>query len=581
MRVAIYTIALNEEHFVERWFESAKEADYLLIADTGSNDGTVDTAKKLGIKVIDISVKPWRFDVSRNAALVSLPADIDYCIALDMDEILLPGWREHLEEAHKNGITRPRYQYTWSWKDEKETSPGLQYGGDKIHTRFGYRWKHPVHEVIVSDRTQEIQGWTGLEIHHHPDSTKSRGQYLPLLKLAVEEDPSDDRNAHYYARELFFHYQLEEAKKEFIRHLSLPRAAWKPERAASMRYIAKCSEGGEKEHWLLKAEEETPDRREALVDLARFYYENKAWAKCLNYCKKALAIKEKPLEYLCEEEAWGWLPYDLASISSWHLGFLEDSLNYELEAIKHIPNDQRIKDNLAFLISWIYGEKITAVIPTKSNPEGLKALIESLEKDNHVSKIVIIADGDSAFDSCQNLFNSKKIVLEKVEEGSGIHKMWNIGIDHANADDTSVAFINDDVVIDNNACGVLASVLEHDKNLGLICPDYDDRQVSSWITEVKDTCRGRYNGTGGMAGFFMVLAKDLAKTWKFDESMKWWYGDDDVLNWTIQQGKKAAIVNIAKCSGNESFTINNDPPLNFNKTVENDKKIFESKWIKQ
>ena len=35
MKVAIYTIALNEEQFVEKWYESAKEADYLLIADTG------------------------------------------------------------------------------------------------------------------------------------------------------------------------------------------------------------------------------------------------------------------------------------------------------------------------------------------------------------------------------------------------------------------------------------------------------------------------------------------------------------------------------------------------------------------
>ena len=48
MKVAVYAIALNEEQFVERWFESAKEADYLLIADTGSKDKTVNIAKKLG-----------------------------------------------------------------------------------------------------------------------------------------------------------------------------------------------------------------------------------------------------------------------------------------------------------------------------------------------------------------------------------------------------------------------------------------------------------------------------------------------------------------------------------------------------
>ena len=50
MKIAVYTIALNEEKFVERWYESAKDADYLMIADTGSTDKTKRIAKKLGIK---------------------------------------------------------------------------------------------------------------------------------------------------------------------------------------------------------------------------------------------------------------------------------------------------------------------------------------------------------------------------------------------------------------------------------------------------------------------------------------------------------------------------------------------------
>ena len=88
MKIAVYTIALNEAQFVERWYESAKDADYLMIADTGSADGTVEKALALGINVHVISVRPWRFDDARNAALALLPDDIDYCISLDMDEVL-------------------------------------------------------------------------------------------------------------------------------------------------------------------------------------------------------------------------------------------------------------------------------------------------------------------------------------------------------------------------------------------------------------------------------------------------------------------------------------------------------------
>jgi glycosyltransferase involved in cell wall biosynthesis len=48
MKIAIYTIALNESQFVESWYNSAKEADYLLIADTGSTDETVEKAFQVG-----------------------------------------------------------------------------------------------------------------------------------------------------------------------------------------------------------------------------------------------------------------------------------------------------------------------------------------------------------------------------------------------------------------------------------------------------------------------------------------------------------------------------------------------------
>lgn len=345
MKIAIVSIALNEEHFIARWADSAKDADYIILGDTGSTDNTIEVAKNNNVIVHNLSIKPWRFDDARNSLLALVPDDVDYVINLDVDEILIEGWRQHLENMDKY-ITRPRYKYVWSWKDDG--SEGLVYGGDKIALRHNYRWKHPVHEVLIPDRIEEVQGWIGLEIHHYPDHSKSRGQYLPLLKLAVDEDPYDDRNAHYYARELFFNYRLDEAKQEFVRHLSLPRATWKPERAASMRYIAKCSYGAEREAWFVKAVEETPDRREPLVDLAQYYYETQEWDKCLEYSEKAIAITEKPLEYLCEDEAWGEKPYDLAAISSYTLGKYQKALEYGTQAFHLNPNEERLRTNLAF-----------------------------------------------------------------------------------------------------------------------------------------------------------------------------------------------------------------------------------------
>ena len=85
MKVAIYAIAKNEEKHVKRWFDSSSDADYHVIADTGSTDETIQIAKDLGVSVYSISINPWRFDDARNAALALVPADADYCIILDMD----------------------------------------------------------------------------------------------------------------------------------------------------------------------------------------------------------------------------------------------------------------------------------------------------------------------------------------------------------------------------------------------------------------------------------------------------------------------------------------------------------------
>lgn len=343
MKIAVYTVALNEEQFIERWFNSAKDADYLLIADTGSSDKTVEKAKQLGINCFVVSINPWRFDDARNAALALIPSDIDYCISLDMDEVLSKGWREELEKISSE-TNRPVHKLVSSWNEDG--TPAMEFDAIRIHSRKNYRWKYPIHEIPTPYAIKEIRENTKIEIHHHPDKFKSRKQYLPLLALATQEDPSSDRNAFYYGRELYYHQLYKEAIDEFKRHLLLPTAWWKPERCESMRYIAKCGDP-EAESWLKKACEEAPERREPFVDLAEFYYRKSMWTESKEYAEKALNITEKNLGYFCESDAWGYKPNDLLAIASYKLGLFEDAVKYGQIACDFSP-EERLKTNLAY-----------------------------------------------------------------------------------------------------------------------------------------------------------------------------------------------------------------------------------------
>src|SRR5574344_951419 len=98
MKIAVYAISKNEENFVDRWYQSMREADNIYVLDTGSTDNTVNFLKDKGVIVKEKIINPWRFDVARNESMNMIPNDVDICVCTDLDEIFILGWREELEK---------------------------------------------------------------------------------------------------------------------------------------------------------------------------------------------------------------------------------------------------------------------------------------------------------------------------------------------------------------------------------------------------------------------------------------------------------------------------------------------------
>lgn len=352
MKIAVYTICLNEEQFVKRFMACVKnEADGVYVTDTGSTDDTVKLLQEEGAHTNVIKMVPWRFDIPRNISMDFMPDDIDVAVCIDLDEVLTPGWREAIEKAWKPDTNRLRYQYVWNTlPDGRE---GVTFWYDKIHLRHGFRWVKPVHEVMAwYGPNPEIQAYcSDFKLYHYPDPTKSRGSYLPLLELGCREEPEDDRNCHYLGREYMFYGIYQKGIDELKRHLSLPNAKWEAERAASMRYIGRCytSQGNlaEAERWHLRACAEAPWEREPWVELGNFLYTyKKDHVGAYSAMKKALTISEKPMSYICDPSAWGSLPHDIAGVSAWVLGMKDEARTLIEAAVKLDPSDPRLQKNL-------------------------------------------------------------------------------------------------------------------------------------------------------------------------------------------------------------------------------------------
>ena len=362
MKVYVYAICKNESKFVDRWMDSMLEADGVYVLDTGSTDDTVARLRARGAVTESEIISPWRFDTARNRSMELVPSDADICVCTDLDEVFQPGWRALLEAAWKPGATRAAYRYTWNFNPDG--SEGYVFWTEKAHSRCGYQWTHPVHEVLTwtgEGNEGEKVYVEGMQLDHHADDTKPRSQYLPLLELSVSEAPEDDRNMHYLGREYYFHGRWRDAILTLKRHLLLPQATWTDERCASMRYIARChqqlGETDEARRWLLRAVAEAPHLREPYLELAHLLYESGEWDGVVYLCREALKIAVRPRTYICEADSWGSLPFDLLSLGLFYTGRTAEALAAAESAAKLSPKDARIARNVEIMKNALENEQ--------------------------------------------------------------------------------------------------------------------------------------------------------------------------------------------------------------------------------
>ena len=142
-----------------------------------------------------------------------------------------------------------------------------------------------------------------------------------------------------------------------IHHLGMKNATWSDERAASMRFIARCYRNlnrlEEARMWLKKAILEAPHLRDAYIELALLELDEKNYLLVDYYCKKALDIKINNRTYINEVFTFDETVYDLLSVSNYYLGNYNEALYYINEAIKINDKNDRINTNKELIIEQL------------------------------------------------------------------------------------------------------------------------------------------------------------------------------------------------------------------------------------
>ena len=364
MKIFVYAIAKNESSNYKRWLESVKEADGILVLDTGSTsiyhegETLADAARELMCQVSWFAESkhrpgPFDFAAARNEALALAqeqftvaPGEQAFFVSLDLDEVIEPGWKFALEEllgAEENEFVN---QIVFRMHVPGDNS----YDFDVVRgsRKFTHEWKYPIHEVLtVRANERQARLETGINVYHYPDDNKER-DYLPSCLQMVTQYPNDPRSYHYFGRELMMRGDHTAALSAFETYLSFEYShyVWKAEIAIILNYMGFCHEqlgqAQAAEMAYMRAITYAPNCREPYLDLSDFYsrYNDNTSAYAL-LCR-ALTLPETN-EYIYKKPAaYSEFPHHMACAIAWRLGFKQKSKWHIEEALKLAKNPSAV-----------------------------------------------------------------------------------------------------------------------------------------------------------------------------------------------------------------------------------------------
>lgn len=444
MNFSVCLIAKNEEKTLPRMIGSLKEfqsrGGEILLLDTGSTDNTAKVAEELGCIVYKVDDKfkinidkeladeinkkfivdgetpvvkegDSLFDFASARNYIADFASNDMIATPDCDEVYTKFDLDKVQELIDTGVEQLEYNFVFS--HDELGNPVIKFRHCKFYNRKKLSWKGIIHETLVGEAKCMFVDEIVIKLEHYQNVETNRTGYLKGLAIDCFKNPDNDRNSHYFAREMMYNHRFKSAIKEFERHIAMNK--WQTEVSQSMLYMGDCYKylGNIDEmfkYYIKSINVEA--RREPLMRLAEYYFSKGLYKQVILYCEAALTILQLPF-YSNHQPYYENLPHELLYIAYWWEGNKTKSEEHHKIALSYCPTNPKYIEDAKF-----YKELpiVSFVIPTLGREEGLKRCIDSIKKlDYPQDKIEIIVKQDSF----ENRIGVPKLLWEGAMESNG------------------------------------------------------------------------------------------------------------------------------------------------------------------
>jgi glycosyltransferase involved in cell wall biosynthesis len=232
MKLSVSMIVKNESSCLDKCLNTVKEADEIVIVDTGSEDNTIEIAKKFTDKVYSGEEYLWRddFAFSRNQSLSKCTGD--WILIIDADEYLEEDGINKIRDLIKNVKKDAVYFKTIASNNDNiiHNSIRLFRNNKKIF------WKGRVHNYLNTTDAEDsdIKLYYSYSEAHKKDPDRA----LRILSKVVKEEPNCVREKYYLARE--YKYRKDWKLAIYYYDYYLETANWAPEMAEAWLQKAYC-----------------------------------------------------------------------------------------------------------------------------------------------------------------------------------------------------------------------------------------------------------------------------------------------------------------------------------------------------